>query len=295
MKEEDFLMINTLYNLQNLTRTAEALYLSQPTLTKHLRSIEEELGITVVKRSNRGVVFTPEGEYLARQSEHIYNDIRDLRKYLSGMRQELSGTIRVATSSSFARMGLLQLIDSYTKINNKVSFMINVMLSSEALQAVQNEKADIAFVNGDREHDNKQILCSTGNLNIISRDPVSLDELPSRTMITHNRDRYSRSLIEHWWKHTFNCSMPVGTRVQDIDTSLRWVRYGRGYGVIFDNCLGKEDKYFMLPCLDEDGNPIRRNTWAICRKENADMPIIQDVMNYIERQAGTPEGNGLRP
>ena len=287
MKEEDFLMINTLYNLQNLTRTAEALYLSQPTLTKHLHTIEEELGITVVQRNNRGVVFTPEGEYLAQQSRHIYNDIRNLRKHLSGMQQELSGTIRVASSSSFARIGLLQLVDGYSRVNSKVNFRINVMLSSEALRAVENEKADIAFVNGDREHDNKQILCSAGNMCIISRDKITLEELPERTMITHNRDKYSRNLLEHWWKRTFESPMPVGTRVQDIDTSLRWVRDGRGYGVIFDNCLSREEDFYMLPCLDENGQPIRRNTWAICRKENADMPIIQSLMDYIGQQQGT--------
>lgn len=45
----------------NFNRAAENLFLSQPTLTYHIRSIEEEIGFEIFQRSGRGAVLTPAG------------------------------------------------------------------------------------------------------------------------------------------------------------------------------------------------------------------------------------------
>ncbi len=66
MEYRDWYILQTLYQEQNITKTAETLYLSQPALTKRLRQIEKEFGVQIVQRGSRGVHFTPQGEYLAK-------------------------------------------------------------------------------------------------------------------------------------------------------------------------------------------------------------------------------------
>ncbi|MBR6426694.1 MAG: LysR family transcriptional regulator, partial [Clostridia bacterium] len=51
----------TIVRTGSLNRAAEQLYVSQPTLTGVVKSLEEELGITLFNRTNRGVTLTPEG------------------------------------------------------------------------------------------------------------------------------------------------------------------------------------------------------------------------------------------
>ena len=45
-----------------LAKLPAAFYIAQPSLTASLRELEEELGLTIFRRTNRGAVLTPEGE-----------------------------------------------------------------------------------------------------------------------------------------------------------------------------------------------------------------------------------------
>lgn len=59
MDEKDLQIFLTLADTGNLTRTAEKLYLAQPTLSKRLQNMESELGATLFLRSKQGVTLTP--------------------------------------------------------------------------------------------------------------------------------------------------------------------------------------------------------------------------------------------
>ena len=82
MKTSDWALIQTLYECRNITRAAAQLYISQPTLTKRLRAIEEELGVVIALRGKRGVTFTPEGEYLAVKATQFLSLMDEVNRLL---------------------------------------------------------------------------------------------------------------------------------------------------------------------------------------------------------------------
>ena len=62
MDEQDFRILITLAETGNLTKTAERLFMAQPTLTKRLQNIENDLGAILFLRSKQGITLTPMGE-----------------------------------------------------------------------------------------------------------------------------------------------------------------------------------------------------------------------------------------
>ena len=76
MDEKDLLIFLTLADTGNLTRTAEKLYLSQPTLSKRLQNMEADLGAALFLRSKQGVTLTPAGNL-----PHFSSQIRILLKH----------------------------------------------------------------------------------------------------------------------------------------------------------------------------------------------------------------------
>lgn len=56
---------------KTISGAAKQLHVSQPTLSKQLKELEEELGVTLFIRGNRQIQLTPEGEYLAKQGQDI--------------------------------------------------------------------------------------------------------------------------------------------------------------------------------------------------------------------------------
>ena len=47
---------------KSMNEAAKKLFISQPSLSSAIKEIEEEIGFNVFKRSNKGVIITPEGE-----------------------------------------------------------------------------------------------------------------------------------------------------------------------------------------------------------------------------------------
>jgi len=282
MRDEDWKTLLALHQHQNLTKAAKAIYVSQPTLTKQLYRIEQEFGISVVTRSNKGISFTPEGEFLVQQARKMVSVMMETQKGLWEMQGSLAGTLKIGTSSSFARSQLPKLLQAYSSTNDQTKFKVTVMLSGDVLEAVQNGSIHVGFVNGDRDHSEKQILCSYGAAYAVASRPIEKNDLLNMDMIMHNRDAYSRNIFERWWKNNFSEPMRIGTIVQDIDTSLKWVKDGLGYGVMFSNCINEDEIFYKYKLLDNDGKPIYRNTWAICKRDFADFPLVESFMNFIE-------------
>ena len=85
---EYFLMVS---DLASFTRAAERLYVSQPAVTNAVRSLEEELGIQLLDRSQRKVTLTAEGKIFYRHIQNIMqgisttlNEINDLKSHNRG-------------------------------------------------------------------------------------------------------------------------------------------------------------------------------------------------------------------
>ncbi len=285
MREEDWETIIALYQYQNLTKAAASLYMSQPTMTKQLARIEQDLGTVIVHRDNKGISFTPEGEYLVQQARAISDLLHETRVGLLKMRRGLSGTLSIGTASSYARNQLSLLLQSYTEVNPKAHFKVKVMVSRDVLKAVQDGTIHVGFVNGDREHNEKKVLCSCGTAYAVAATPFEKEDLLHMDMIMHNRDEYTRSILANWWNQNFDQPMPIGIVVQDIDTCINWIKSGLGFGMIFSNCLSETEKFYRYPLIDADGTPVRRNTWAVCRRDWEDYPLIADFIGFIEARS----------
>ena len=65
----------TVVRYLNVSRAAEALFVSQPTLSKMLRRFETGVGFPVFSRGSHGVALTPQGEYLKNALEPLYSDL----------------------------------------------------------------------------------------------------------------------------------------------------------------------------------------------------------------------------
>ena len=67
MRELDWLILRKLYEKRSISKAAEDLYVTQSALTKRVKTIEQEWGVEVVKRSSQGVTFTEDGRYLVKK------------------------------------------------------------------------------------------------------------------------------------------------------------------------------------------------------------------------------------
>lgn len=91
MDEKDLLIFLTLAETGNLTRTAEKLYLAQPTLSKRLQNMEAELGAQLFLRSKHGVALTPAGEAARETIQKTVDDFEALREHIQQSKGGVGG------------------------------------------------------------------------------------------------------------------------------------------------------------------------------------------------------------
>ena len=59
-------------------RAAQACFVSQPTLSTQLKKLEEELGVTLIERTNRQVMLTPVGEDIVARAQQVLREVNEL-------------------------------------------------------------------------------------------------------------------------------------------------------------------------------------------------------------------------
>ena len=94
MKELDWKILIVLYEKRSITKTAEALYLTQSAVTKRLQNMENEWGIEVIRRSSQGVSFTEDGTYLAQRASVMLD-------FLNGVTYSTDGEIKQVAQTTY--------------------------------------------------------------------------------------------------------------------------------------------------------------------------------------------------
>src|SRR5689334_23302202 len=88
MKDSDWQILYELYKTPNMTKVANLLYISQPSLSKRLQSMEEEFHVEIVKRTTKGLEFTKQGELLAKKAQEYMIFLQQLKKELLEFQEE---------------------------------------------------------------------------------------------------------------------------------------------------------------------------------------------------------------
>ena len=88
--------ITAIAKYQNITKAAESLYISQPTLSKFLKALEEDIGLKLFRRLGNRYVLTHAGECYLQKAEQILQLKNELDLELADIMKRDVGVLRVA-------------------------------------------------------------------------------------------------------------------------------------------------------------------------------------------------------
>ena len=98
---------------ENMTRAAEHLHISQPSLSKEIKKLEEELGHTLFKRGNKSMHLTDEGMLLRKRAEDIIDMVDKTADEFSTLDSITGGEIRIGCAESIQIKYLAQAVKSF--------------------------------------------------------------------------------------------------------------------------------------------------------------------------------------
>lgn len=128
----------------NMSKAAEALGRSQPTLSRQIQDLEKELGIRIFARTrNKVVALTPRGEEIVRIGQRILRDVRNLGEL--GKLESATGTgeLKIATTHLHARYSLPRVIKSFAERFRDVQLTLKQGDPIQCCELVARGEADI--------------------------------------------------------------------------------------------------------------------------------------------------------
>ncbi|MCX6131502.1 MAG: LysR substrate-binding domain-containing protein, partial [Proteobacteria bacterium] len=130
----------------NLTDVAAALFTSQPGVSKHIKDLEDELGLEIfVRRGKRLLGLTEAGKELIDVVERILLDAQNLKRIADQFSSRDEGHMLIATTHTQARYVLPEVIKRFKQSFPKVHLSLHQGSPREIASMVANGEADLAI------------------------------------------------------------------------------------------------------------------------------------------------------
>ena len=228
----------------NVSEAADALFTSQPGISKQIRLLEEELGIQIFIRSGKRVVSVSQpGKAVLEISERILRDVQNIKNIGSEFTDHDSGSLTIATTHTQARYALPKIVAEFVKNYPKVNLTIKQGSPSAIAQMVSSGEADLAIITEriDDHPELSKLPCYEWNHAVIvphdhplldCRNPLSLEDLASFPLVTYEFAFNSGSSIARTFNKAHIEQPDVALSAADTDVLKTYVRLGLGVGLM---------------------------------------------------------------
>jgi len=225
----------------NLTEVANALFTSQSGVSKHIKDLEDELGIELfVRKGKRLLGLTAPGEELLEVVERMLLDAQNIRQLADQFSKRDQGQLIVATTHTQARYVLPQVVTRFKAAYPKVQLVLHQASPSEVVQQLLSGDADIGIATEALEavpgltsfpyyHWHHTTVVPDGHP-LLLEQPLSLAALARFPLVTYHDGFTGRTRINHSFAAA-EIHPDIVMTALDSDVIKTYVELGLGVGI----------------------------------------------------------------
>ncbi|TCL38841.1 DNA-binding transcriptional LysR family regulator [Anaerospora hongkongensis] len=282
MDEQDWAILLKLYEEKSITKAAEVLFISQPALTARIKQIEDRFAAQIVIRGRKGVHFTPEGKYLVERAREMSQKMHIIEGAIWTMRNEVKGLLRIGASNYFTGHKLPELLRQFQARYPDVEFKVVTNDSRKIVDLIINHDIDVCFVHGKFEWSGMEDLLLEENMFLVSTNEIRVADLPKTTWINYTTSKPIWDMLDTWWKDNFSQPPHVGMEVNTVDSCIRMIMKGLGYGFLPEGVLDYTEKAYKIKMIDRQGEPLKRPTWMFYHEDSLKITLVKTFVDFVK-------------
>ena len=289
--------LDAVYKHKNFTKASKELYVSQPTVSAAIRVMEQELGMTLIERTPKSVVFTPAGEVLMQRVHALLSDYNDMLTEANELSRKASYTLRLGIASILSSDIFPLLYKDFLPKHSELKIQLDEDGGLGHIRKLLGEELDMAL-NGIPEDLNtdelsaipvcrREIKLIMHNTHPLAQyDRVPLDKLDKENVSM----LYSPGVMEQLLERTFTASgiQPnVVSQHSQIHGMLEMVLTGCSVG--FVNLAPEAtamEKYEDL-VLRSFEQPIEFMVGFMMKRKKYLPPICKELISFISEALGS--------
>jgi DNA-binding transcriptional LysR family regulator len=254
---------------------AEALYITQPAITKQIQQLEATYGIKFLNRFGKKMVLTDAGEVLYDFADKIFQMESQAEESLRDFQQRKSGRLRIHASESFGAYYLPFIINIFRKKYPNIHISVNIFPNQEVIENTIKLENDLGFISYPFEHKKlviHEVLEDRLVLIVPPSHPFSrlklLDpqKLDGQSIIMHERGSATRDIVDAFIKRN-NLSTLIALELSNNEAIKRAVEEGAGVSLISEHVVSEEVKRRKLKSIPLTDHTMKRKFYLIHHKD----------------------------
>ena len=278
--------------LKNFTKAAEELNLTQPCVSHHISSLEEELNITIFNRQKNNLFLTNEGEIVLKYAKRFQNLSTKLNQELIDYKSNIT-KLRIGLTHTSESNIMTEVLAKCVNIMSNLTITINTDTIKNLYDKLENYEIDIAIIEGKNSNSNLNsfmldtdyLVCAMSNNDPLSKNGViTLNELKKEKLILRLPTSATRILFESTLE-SINESIDefnIILEVDNIATIKDLVRKNLGISILPKSaCMNEVKKKKMTILLIENLSMIRE-TNIIYPKNFSHIDILKTITKIYQ-------------
>lgn len=291
-------------SLGGVRKAAEELYISQPVVSAHLRSLEDRLGAKLFRKDGRGLQLTEAGEAVHYWAHEVLRGRVELAKNLADLSGGTAGTVSVAASMSAGNSLVTPAVIDFRKQHRDASITLTMSSVEVALDAARAGRADFCVVATDEVLDAKSfeaelvgqpsfaLLVSPANTEV--PDPVTAADLAKLPFITPPDGLAIRRSQEAALARLGVRNRHVEIELGSAESIKQAVTADLGVALLWRSSAERELRTGELREVKIAGPPIRDKVYVVQRAGKQLSPLQRRLRAAIKSRVTSILGEGSR-
>lgn len=294
----DFKQIEAFVNVvkyRSFSKAADAIFLTQPTISAHIHSLERELDMQLLNRKAKSVSLTEGGEIFYKYAVDMINTREKAVSALKCYGQSMEGVLEIQASSTPGQYMLPRLISEFNTKYPGIRYFVEQSDSGQVIENISQGRGEIGFVG---RKGNKVLeyipLFTDGSVIIAPKTEkfLSIDRnAPIETFIKEPFiQRESGSATLESFSEALDRisveSLNVIARMDSMEAVKRAVSEGLGISVVAGMAVSEEEreKYLIFSPSDLD---LSRDFYMVCNERIAMSPVAEAFKEFVLKSFNT--------
>lgn len=275
----------------NYTRAAEALFLTQPAVSRQMQALQRAVGVRLVEQVGKTLALTDAGTRFLREAQRLRGDLARAGEMLAELRGGSTGRLRLGASTTPGLYLLPPSLGRFLRARPQVELTLRVENTLAIEEALLRNELDVGFVGGHLAHAElsgeplvtDEVLVYAARTHPLARARrVRPEQLAAETVIMREAGSATRRAFEGWLAaHGLAPARVIELRCPEAIKRL----VAAGVGVSMTSCQGLPARGGGFKLLDVPGLDIRRTLLVVRHKDKVLSPLAQELVTAVRRAA----------
>lgn len=241
---------------KNISKAADALFISQPAISKSLSRLEENLGCTLFSRTSRGVSLTADGEILYERIREAFAAIEAGEEELRHRTELGIGQLRIGVSTTLCKYILLPYLQNFIRQHPHIRITIECQSTLHTVELLESGQIDIGLIGAPKHHGTLTFLplkkiqdtfVATQSYldNLSIREHTDSDLFLSATLMLLDEENITRQYInDYFYRNQIKTNQIL--EVSSMDLLIEFAKIGIGAACVIREFVEQELKESTL-------------------------------------------------